>query len=261
MKFKNYLFDLYHYFPKGFSLYNRKDPDVCSKALYDDLCKMFFDDDSKEKLKITSVCNKCQNFGNGDFYTLFIDKDKYLLSSDYIGASIYWARKAGLNDRIILDHLSISRTIGGHILFPRGGGKSETVNTARGGKPRIKNGIYKGYYDRFDLTLYAIKEWFAGNNNSKIDYAIENYREWFELFFDDDNCKNGFEKFVEFFKLEGFIYEQNKIIDLIKSDLENNQVVFLDKEDIRIASTEEEYIRYMKNLNIIILERTKKILL
>ncbi|HET0591203.1 TPA: hypothetical protein VQJ86_000949, partial [Streptococcus pneumoniae] len=56
-------------------------------------------------------------------------------------------------------------------------------------------------------------------------------------------------------------YEQNKIIDLIKSDLENNQVVFLDKEDILIASTEEEYIRYMKNLNIIILERTKKILL
>lgn len=254
MKFKNYLFDLYPYFPKGFSLdYDyRKDPDVCSKALYDDLCEMFFDDDSKEKLKITSVCNKCQNFGKGDFYTLFIDKDKYLLSSDYIGASIYWAKEAGLNDDIILDHLKISRTIGGHILFPRGGGK-ETVNQARGGK--------NGYYDRFDLTLYAIKEWFVRNNNSKIDYAIENYHEWFELFIDDDNCKNGFKNFVEFFKLEGFIYEQNKIIDLIKSDLENNQVVFLDKEDISIASTEEEYIRYMKNLNIIILERTKKILL
>lgn len=42
MKFKNYLFDLYPYFPKGFSLYNRKDPDVCSKALYDDLCKMIY---------------------------------------------------------------------------------------------------------------------------------------------------------------------------------------------------------------------------
>lgn len=266
MKFKNYLFDLYPYFPKGFSLDNREDPDVCSKALYDDLCKTFFDDDSKEKLKITSVCNKCQNSKNGDFYTLFIDEDKYLLSSDYIGASIYWAQKAGLNDRIILYHLSISRTIGGHILFPRGerGERDEklvTVNQARGGKPRIENGNYKGYYDRFDLTLYAIKEWFVGNNNSKIDYAIESYHEWFELFFDDDNCKNGFETFVEFFKLEGFIYEQNKIIDLIKSDLENNQVVFLDKEDILIASTEEEYIRYMKNLNIIILERTKKILL
>ena len=100
-----------------------------------------------------------------------------------------------------------------------------------------------------------------GNNNSKIGYAIENYREWFELFFGDDNRKNGFENYVEFFKLEGFIYEQNKIIDLIDSDLENNRVVFLDKEDILIASTEEEYIRYMKNLNIIILERTKKILL
>ena len=259
MEFKNYLFDLYTNFPEGFSLSDRKDPDVCSKALYDDLCEMFFDDDSKGKLKITSVCNKCQNFGKGDFYTLFIDKYKYLLSSDYIGASIHWARKAGLNYRtnldhfrIILDHLSISRTIGGHILFPRGGGKV-TVNQARGGE--------KGYYDRFDLTLYAIKEWFVGNNNSKIGYAIENYREWFELFFGDDNRKNGFENYVEFFKLEGFIYEQNKIIDLIDSDLENNRVVFLDKEDILIASTEEEYIRYMKNLNIIILERTKKILL
>ncbi|HFR5337128.1 TPA: hypothetical protein ACHW1H_000965 [Streptococcus agalactiae] len=156
--------------------------------------------------------------------------------------------------------MSISRTIGGHILFPRGG-KLVTINQARGGEPKIRNGIYKGYYDRFDLTLYAIKEWFVGNNNSKIDYAIENYHEWFELFFDDDNWKNGFENFIEFFKLEGFICEQNKIIDLIKSDLENNQVVFLDKEDILIASTEEEYIRYMKNLNIIILERSKKILL
>lgn len=253
MNSKNYLFDLNPHLLKDFSLENIKDPDKCSKALYDDLCEMFFDDDSKEKLKIRTVCNKCQNFGNEDFYTLFIDKDKYLLSSDYIGASIYWAQKAGLNDqKIIEEHLEFSGRIGGYILFPRGG-NLVTVNQARGG--------YKGYYDRFDLTLYAIKEWFVGNNNSKIDYAIENYHEWFELFFDDDNCKNGFENFAEFFKLEGFIYEQNKIIDLIKSDLENNQVVFLDKEDILIASTEDEYIRYMKNLNIIILERTKKILL
>ena len=255
MKFKNYLFDLYPYFPKGFSLDDRrKDPDVCSKALYDDLCEAFFDDDSKEKLKITSVCNKCQNFGKGDFYTLSIDKGEHLLSSDYIGASIYWAQKAGLDDEKIKENLKISRTIGGHILFPRGekiDGKSVTVNLTRGGE--------KGYYDRFDLTLYAIKEWFVGNNDPIIGYAIELYRKWFKLFFDYDNCKNGFENFVEFFKLEGFIYEQNKIIDLIKSDLENNQVVFLDKEDISIASTEEEYIRYMKNLNIIILERTKKI--
>ena len=36
--------------------------------------RRFFDDDSKEKLKITSVCNKCQNFGKGDFYTLSIDR-------------------------------------------------------------------------------------------------------------------------------------------------------------------------------------------
>ena len=160
--------------------------------------------------------------------------------------------------------MEISRTIGGYILFPRGKKDSKgkgliTVNQAKGGRPRQnRNGKYEGYYDRFDLTLYAIKEWFAGNHNSKIDYAIDNYREWFELFF-DDNGENGFENFVEFFKLEGFIYEQNKIIDLIKSDLKNNQVAFLDKEDILRPKTKEEYIRYMENLENTILERTKKI--
>ena len=40
----------------------------------------------------------------------------------------------------------------------------------------------KGYYDRFDLTLYAIKEWFVGNNDPIIGYAIELYRKWFKLF-------------------------------------------------------------------------------
>lgn len=238
MKIKNYLFNL--------------DPDECSKELYDDLCKMFFDGDSKEKLKITSVRNICQKsrYKDGYFYTLFIDKDKYLLSSDYIGASVHWAREAGVDTRRILDHLNISRTIGGHILFPRGG--KETVNKARGGE--------KGYYDRFDLTLYAIKEWFAKNKNSQIGDAIENYCEWFKLFDDYDNFKNGFENFVEFFKLEGFIDKENKIIDLIKSDLEKNKRVHLYKEDISIPKREEEYIRYMKNLEIIIQERTEKIL-
>lgn len=52
MKFKNYLFDLYPYFPKGFSLDDRrKDPDVCSKALYDDLCEAFLMMIQKKNLK------------------------------------------------------------------------------------------------------------------------------------------------------------------------------------------------------------------
>ena len=254
---KNYLSDLYH--PdlpeKPFPLEGkRKDPDACSKALYDDLCEMFFDDDSKEKLKITSVCNKRRTLH------ININKDEHLLSSDYIGASIYCAKKAGLNGdddndyEIILNHLRISRTIGGHILFPRGKGrKVRTVNQARGSKGGSK------YYDRFDLTLYAIKEWFAGNKDTKIAYAIENYHEWFELFF-DDNRKNGFENFIEFFKLEGFINEQNEIIDLIKSNLEKNIPHPLNREDTSIAETKEAYTKYMENLNIIIRKRTEKIL-
>ena len=252
---KNYLFNLY----PGISEKNiplekgkRKDPDQRSKELYDDLCEIFFDDDSKEKLKITSVCNKYQNSSRN----LSIDEGKHTLSSDYIGASINLAKKAVLNDDEILKHLRISRTIGGHILFPKGKNKDrdkniklQTVNQARGFR----------YYDRFDLTLYAIKEWFVGNKDTKIAYAIENYHEWFELFF-DNNRKNGFENFIEFFKLEGFINEQNKIIDLINSDLEKNKVVPLDKEYVSIAKTKKDYIKYMKILNIIISKRTEKIL-
>lgn len=147
MKLKNYLFDLYPEYPLGFNLETRKDPDQCSKQLYDDIEKIFFSKEKLESLKLNSIENKCQNFNSGDFYTLFIDDGKYLLSSDYIGASVYWAKQAGLADEDIVEYLMISRTIGGHMVFPRGQGT--TVNQARGGK--------NSYYDRFDLTLLAIK--------------------------------------------------------------------------------------------------------
>ena len=149
---------------------------------------------------------KCQNFKSGDFYTLFIDDGKYLLSSDYIGASVYWAKQAGLADEDIVEYLMISRTIGGHMVFPRGQGT--TVNQARGGK--------NSYYDRFDLTLLAIKKWYL-NDNSKINYAIENYSDWFALF-------GSFDKFISFFRLEGFIYDES-IIDLVSSDLEKGLII------------------------------------
>lgn len=240
MKSKNYLFALYPEYPTGFNLKTRKDPDKCSKQLYDDIEKIFFSKERLGKLGLNSIENKCQNFGNGDFYTLFIDGGNHRLSSDYIGASVYWAKQAGLSDKDIVKYLKNSRTIGGHMVFPRGQG--ETVNQARGGKD--------SYYDRFDLTLLAIKKWYL-NDDSKIKDAIENYRDWFALF-------GTFDEFISFFRLEGFIYNKS-IIDLVSSDLKKGLIIPLNREDICIPNEKEKYKRYFNNSNKIIDDRTEKL--
>lgn len=117
MKFKNYLFELYPDFPQDFDIKSIKEVDKVSNDLYDDLKKAFFDDNALKKIGLDNITKKLQNVGNGDYYTLFVDRDKFLLSADYIGASIYWAKKAGLSDIEIISYLFISRTIGGHIVF------------------------------------------------------------------------------------------------------------------------------------------------
>lgn len=187
------MFDLYLENPNEFNLKTRKDPDKCSKQLYDDIEKIFFSKERLDSLKLNSIKNKCKNFKNRDFYTLFID-DKYRLSSDYIGASVYWAEQAGLADKEIVEYLKISRTIGGHMVFPRGQGT--TVNQARGGE--------NSYYDRFDLTLFALKEWYSSNTNTKIGSVIEKYSSWFKLF-------ESLRDFVEFFRLEEFFIDVENV--------------------------------------------------
>jgi len=238
---RNYLFDLYSDFPKGFNLKTRKDPDKSSKQLYDDVKEIFFTRKQLDCLKLHIIENKCQNFGKGDFYTLFIDGGKYKLSTDYIGASVHWAQKAGLSDAEIVEYLKVSRTIGGHIVFPRG--KKITVNQVRGGE--------KSYYDRFDLTLLAIKKWYSNEFDLKINDVIEIYKDWFSLF-------GTFDKFIAFFKLEDFIHK-GSIIDLIHSDLGEGVIRTLNEEKIEIPCQKEGYKRYFNNSNLIIKRRTEKL--
>ncbi len=258
MEYKNYLFELYANFPVDFSLENRKEPEEISKDLYDDLKQVFFNLEARKELQLGNIENKCQNFGKGYFYTLFINKGKtqHLLSADYIGVSIHWAKEAGLSETERIDFLKISRTLGGHIVFPRGG-KYPTLNQARGGEPQTKKGKYQGYYDRFDLTLYALKKWFSKEDSSRLNYVIENYKDWFELFYIGDETQNGFKKFISFFNLDGFVSDNLDIIDLVKSDLENNVIIYLENEDIDIPKTKNDYIKYIRNSNKIILNRTE----
>ena len=164
MAFKNYLFSLYPNFPRDFLIQTRKDPDTCNGELYSDLLTVFFGDKQLKSLGLASVKKEKQKYQGRFYYTLFVNKGKYLLSSDYIGASIYWAIEAGLNKEEIVQFLKISRTLGGHIVFPRGNG-TPTINQARGGE--------KTYYDRFDLTLLALKKWYLGDADTRIGEAIE----------------------------------------------------------------------------------------
>ena len=171
---KNYLFALYPEFPKGFKLDERLDPDSCSKELYIDLHKYLFSNKQlNEKNGIYDIDNKSQKNGNGsEFSTLYINGNKHLLSADYIGPSTYWAEEAGLQDNEIVKFLEISRTLGGHMLWPRSGYKP-TVNQARGGK--------YGYYDRIDLTLFALKQWYENKNQQTLlTPSFNGYSQWFD---------------------------------------------------------------------------------
>lgn len=247
---KNYLFDLYSNFPNEFTLDNRIDPDSCSKDLYDDLQSTFFSSNAKGILGIASVENRVQKFGRRPaFYTLFVDTDKFLLSSDYIGPSIYWARKAGLTCEEIISVLEISRTLGGHIVFPRGEGNS-TVNQARGGE--------KGYYDRIDLTLFAIKQLFEKKeiSNELMEKAWKNYSDWFDLFGKEENA---FKAFVDFFKLNDFVDEKYEIYDLTTFDSDNASYSFLCNDKPWIPNNPTSFKKYANGTNYAIMLRNKRL--
>ena len=250
MAFKNYLFSLYPNFPRDFLIQTRKDPDMCNGELYSDLLTVFFGDKQLESLGLASVKNKEQKNQGRIYYTLFVykvqedRKAKYLLSSDYIGASIYWAIEAGLNKEEIVQFLKISRTLGGHIVFPRGNGRP-TINEARGGE--------ETYYDRFDLTLLALKKWYLGDADTRIGEAIERGKDWFNLF---GMGIEGFHNFIHFFHLEDFLFEDDKIIDLIDSDLDQGIRTELQTKKIDIPKDKDGYKRYFRNSNQIVRNRT-----
>lgn len=256
---KNYLFDLYPDFPDGFSLENRKDPDRCSKELYNDLKKALFNEEAISRLGLIEVKNKEQDYGN-KFYTLFVNTDQFLLSSDYIGPSIYWAEKAGLNEEEIISFLIDSRTLGGHLVWPRGEnehiiyrnkyGKQNpvTVNTARGGE--------KGYFDRIDLTLYAIKQYYNEKEivNSYMYQAMINYDDWFDMFKGDNPFKN----FIDFFKLQDFVSENYEVYDLTTFNDSNGSYGLLNDSVASIPKTKEGYRRFIKGSNFAVCNRNKR---
>ena len=148
----NYLIGKAEKLDVSFNIDKRIDPDTCGcKELYDDFIEAFFSDEHCNiEHGIKKVENVKQQFGNkSPVYTIFLNDSDYLMSTDYIGPSVYWARYRKISDGNIIKFLSICRTIGGHMAWPRGREVFVKINSARAGKA--------GLYDRIDWTLALIK--------------------------------------------------------------------------------------------------------
>lgn len=247
-----------------FEIMDRKDPDMISEKLITDLVNAFLNNKitpSGKTLKVASIDQTKDKFRRWYAKVQVFDGKEYTatfgLTSDYIGASINWALLAGVSKEKILDHISVSRTIAGHLLFPtwystmsekswKDCSESISINMARGGRT--------GYYDRIDYTLLAIKNWyFSISVGNKLFDVIEKNRIWFELFCD-------FPKYVEFFKLEGLLNKDGDIVDLISYNPDNrtfDNVIRNDLDDSKIKLPQDNmlYERYIAGCNFFILSR------
>ena len=240
----NYLIGKAENLSSDYDVTGRPDPDVdgCEK-LYDDLIAAFFTDEAVENHKQKYMYNpeKCRmdqeralndywnsynklNNKNPDkhigrwkppYYTIKYKYHDILLSADYIGPSVNILLN-GTKTIDIINILNISRTIGGHIAWPRSLGNDKvTVNQAR-----------RKFYDRIDWTLWLVKVFYDkreeflnycesefGDNYlenkekfEKMKDALSNSREWFELI-------GNFKEFCKKFKLKGsFVDNENNII-------------------------------------------------
>lgn len=147
------------------------DPDEKSKILYDDLFTFYNGMVTPNNFQIISkkVVQRTKNAKSWYELVIEIKKDSKIiaqigLGADYIGPSVYWGFNAGLCNDEIKSFLLKSRVFGGHIVWPRWIGiinssgsfdfveNFQTMNLSRGGE--------KGFYDRIDLTLFDLKEWY-----------------------------------------------------------------------------------------------------
>ncbi|MDF7639075.1 hypothetical protein PT285_06630 [Lactobacillus sp. ESL0791] len=224
---KNYLLDNYRINEIPFGKW--PDPDGGrGTEIYDDLSWAL------------SRCNKQQKF------IKVLADSRFICSTDYLGPSRHYALKAGLSEKEIIAYLKVTRTIGGHTIWPKSmvtESRLYTINQARGGRG--------GLSDRIDSTLFCLKEWFNDSNSvtrKGLKKSFTNYQVWFDNFID-------FADFISFFKLEMFL-DKDEIIDLVKSDLSVNKIVPLISEDYMVPHDKAGYQQFVNNVNALIKMRT-----
>lgn len=240
---------------ENFVLAKRNDADLCCKELYDDLADVILKQrilPNGNLIEIYEMSKYVDSETGGYFETrINIKKDNKILykiglGSDYIGASIYWAVKAGCSQNDCLNILKTSRTLGGHIYSPRWiiDNINNTfihgisMNKAKAGK--------KGFYDRIDLFLNDLSSWYRGNN-CKLETIFMKNKIWLKQF-------NNIDGFVEFFKLESFKKPITKeFIDFTNEDS------CLFNEMIYIPDEVKEYKLFASRINAAIEKRNLKL--
>ena len=187
---------------------------------------------------------------NGNLFELDLSIPKYLhhksalgeftLSSDSIchTYSLSKSMKEIINTfpkKDIKTFFSLASTIGAYIIFPANRVENKmTINGARG--------LHKLIKDRFDLTLFCIKNFYE-NKKSPLSKTFERYTDFFELF---DNFKG----YSEFFLLN----------DLLNEDLSINFFLpFNNFSGNPLPSNKEEYLIYMENVKSFINLRNHRI--
>lgn len=172
-----------------------KDPDQFSKNLYEYHIELW---NNRNSTNINNLSLKFAEDGYGG-YCLWQGGIK--ITSDYIGPSAYWANDIGILDEEIGEYLKVTRTIGGHLIWPSKSvytgewifnkktsnmeQEKKSINTARSGK--------KGFYDRIDLTLLDLKNWYD-TKSCKLKIFFDANKEWLDIFV----C---FSSFIDFFLL------------------------------------------------------------
>lgn len=233
------------------------DPDLKSQKLYDDLFTYYNNLVLPNGNIIKSIKVEERKKNGQSFFELKINilkkkanenKDTIIaqigLGADYIGPSVYWACEAGMKEKQIGEFLETTRTFGGHIIWPRWIGvpkrKGEygyefirdfkSINIFRGGE--------KGFYDRIDLTLFDLKEWYL-EQTCKLKLTYDKNKIWLEQFVD-------FEGFVNFFKLNDYVCKKEYKIKNLCSYHEGDKFKYLTSNDVYPTSIPREEIGYSK---------------
>lgn len=240
------------------------DPDSISRELYEDLYNYYDNKILPNGNKI--LCRRIieRSRGNETWWELIIDiqKDKQTiakvgLGADYIGPSVYWACEAEVKVEDIEDFLKVTRTFGGHIVWPRWIGvpkdgelkcidKFISINQSRGGE--------KGFYDRMDLFLFDLKEWYL-EQKCKLQSAYDKNKIWLEQFVD-------FIGFIDFFNLndyvfssdytvknhcsfsEGKLFSQLSSNDVYPSTIPNNDILYTKFSDANVCLINKRNSRF-----------------
>ena len=139
----------------------------------------------------------------------------------------------------------VSRTIGGHVFWPAHQvEKKPTINQAR-----------RWVCERFDITLAELQNYLSNAKNALYHKGLYDTFKRYETFFEDYFQKR-FDNYINALNLSMFICD-NKVISLVKSDIENKHIEFMDKKDKLGFENDTSFRKYIKNSIYLIENRTK----